>query len=89
MPVFQKVLELKARHGDNEGSIASIYVQLGSKSDYLGNYGEALHCYEEARRCQVRSLSTGHASVAMTKGNMGYVYLQLGQSSQARTLFEL
>jgi hypothetical protein len=46
--VFEKELEVKRRRCDDEASIASTHIQLGSASDSLGNYAEALRYYEEA-----------------------------------------
>ena len=53
-----------------------------------GDYKNALLRHQKALDIRLRCFGPLHASVAMTKGNMGYVYLQLGQSSQAPTLFE-
>jgi len=83
MPVFQKELEMKMRRGDDEGSIASTYVQLGRVFSSLGKYTEALRYYEEALSRQVRCLGTGHVSVAATEKNIGSVLLQKGDYENA------
>jgi tetratricopeptide (TPR) repeat protein len=66
VPVFEKELDVKQKRGDDDGSIASPYVQLGRASAKLGGYAEALRYYEEALHRNVRFFGTRHVSVATT-----------------------
>ena len=88
VPVFEKELELKQKRGDDEGSIASTYIQLGRASDSLGKYAEALAYYEKALQRNVRCFGTGHVSVAGTYGNIANVQLAQGKFSEALETFQ-
>ena len=48
VPVFEKELEGKRRHGDAKNSVADTYMQLGRATDSLGKYEESLKYYDEA-----------------------------------------
>jgi tetratricopeptide (TPR) repeat protein len=87
VPVFEKELDVKQKRGDDEGSIASPYVQLGRASAKLGGYAEALRYYEEALHRNVRFFGTRHVSVATTKSNMGIVYQRLGNLARAQSFY--
>eukprot|EP00291_Cryptomonas_curvata_P019709 CAMPEP_0172178010 /NCGR_PEP_ID=MMETSP1050-20130122/15779_1 /TAXON_ID=233186 /ORGANISM="Cryptomonas curvata, Strain CCAP979/52" /LENGTH=390 /DNA_ID=CAMNT_0012850643 /DNA_START=163 /DNA_END=1332 /DNA_ORIENTATION=- len=82
VPVFEKELKMKLRRGDDEGSVAATYKQLGRASDCLGNYAEALRYYEEAVQRQVRFFGPSYVSVADTKQNMAIVHGNLGSQTK-------
>ncbi len=58
---------------------------MGAVEEQLGNFQKALDLYEKALEI---FLGPAHASVAMTKENIGYVYEQLGDLAQARSCIE-
>ncbi len=50
--------------------------------------GEALKYHEKSLEIKINSLGIQHASVVMTKDNMGYVYEQLGNLAKAQSCFK-
>ncbi len=83
VPVFEKELDVKRRRGDDEGSVASTYKQMGRASFSLGKYDEALTYYDEALQRFKRCDGNGHVRVAETEEKMANVYLFKGELNKA------
>ena len=70
-----------ASEGCKNGNMGCVY-------DSLGKFDNALEIHEKDLEIKIKTVGLRHESVARTKFNIGLVYLQLGNLSQARLQFE-
>jgi len=79
----QQVYEVLFGQSTNENDKAHIYVQLGKTKNHLGQYDEAIACYEKSLEIYKKILPPNHPDLGIVYSNISNVYCNMGEYSKA------
>jgi len=79
----QQVYEVLFGQSTNENDKAHIYVQLGKAKNHLGQYDEAIACYEKSLEIYKKILPSNHPDLGIVYSNISNVYCNMGEYSKA------
>ena len=79
--------EWRALWSSNNATEMHLLHQTSELLSSMGKHEEALVQYQKALEVFLTVYGQEHPSVAMSYGNMGYVYRSLGKAEEAREMF--